>query len=158
MLKSTVRALQALLDGQRVLAIAVQAGSAPYAGLLPFVPLPDRSGVFVHASRMSKHSQGLMEGARVGALIHEPDLPDKDPLQLKRVMFECLVRPLERGSDAWSAGRALYLARFPESRITFNLGDFTLHRLELQSGLYVAGFGRAMQIAPRDIARLALPA
>jgi putative heme iron utilization protein len=157
MLKSTVRALQALLDGQRHVAIAVLAGEVPYAGLLPFAPLADRSGVLIHASRMSRHTQGLGTGARIGTLIHEPDLPDGDPLQIKRAMFECVVTLLERDTPAYESARERYLARFPGSRITFRLRDFNLYRLDFESGLYVAGFGRAMEILPRDIRRLAEP-
>jgi putative heme iron utilization protein len=157
MLKSTVRALQALLDGQRHVAIAVLAGDVPYAGLLPYVALADRSGVLIHASRMSRHTQGLTAGVRMGVLVHEPDLPDGDPLQIKRAMFESVVTPLERDSAEYESGRERYLARFPGSRITFRLRDFNLYRLEFQSGLYVAGFGRAMDILPRDIKRLAEP-
>lgn len=155
MLKSTIRALQALLDEQRVLAIAVEADGVPYAGLLPFAPAVDRSGVFVHASRMARHSQGLVADARIGVLLHEPDLPGKDALQLQRAMFQCIVRPLARASSEWQAGRDLYLARFPEGAVTFDLGDFTLFRLDFKSGLYVAGFGRAIAVPPDDIARLA---
>ena len=153
-LKSTVHAVQSLLAQQRVLALAVQAGGTPYAGLLPFAPLPDRSGVIVHASRLAKHAEGLVTGASVGVLLHEGDAPDKDPLQLQRVTFECTVEPLERASGAWHEARDLYLARFPGSAITFGLGDFTLYRLAFQSGLYVAGFGRAIAIPEPDIARL----
>jgi putative heme iron utilization protein len=155
MLKSTIKALRTLLDEQRVLSLAVLAEGVPYAGLLPFVTLPQHDGVLIHASRLSKHSQGLAEGARVGMLLHEQDGPEKDPLQIKRVTFECVVTPFERKSDAWHAGRERYLARFPDSRITFNLGDFTLYRLEFQHGLYVAGFGRAMEVSPADIRKLA---
>ena len=158
MLKSTVRALQAMLDGQRILTLAVQTPQGPYAGLLPFVPVPGRSGVLVHASRMARHSQGLAAGAHAGILIHEQDAPDKDPLQIERLMFDCTVHPYERKSPDWEAGRALYLARFPDSRITFNLGDFTLYRLDFVAGTYVAGFGRAMDIEPGDLKRLAEPA
>jgi putative heme iron utilization protein len=158
MLKSTVRALQAMLDGQRVLSIAVQTPTGPYAGLLPFVPLPDRSAVLVHASKMARHSQGLLAGAHAGILVHEQDAPDKDPLQIQRLMFDCTVHPFERKSAEWEAGRGLFLTRFPDSRITFNLGDFTLYRLQFVTGTYVAGFGRAMDIEPEDIRRLAEPA
>jgi putative heme iron utilization protein len=154
MLKSTIHAVQSLLAQQRVLALAVQAGGTPYAGLLPFAPLPDRSGVIVHASSLAKHAEGVGTGARVGVLIHEGDAPDKDPLQLQRVTFECRVEPLERSSGAWHEARDRYLSRFPRSAVTFGLGDFTLYRLAFQSGLYVAGFGRAIAIPERDIARL----
>jgi hypothetical protein len=155
MLKSTIRALQSLLDGQRVLAIAVAADGLPCAGLLPFAPAPDRSGVFVHASRLARHSRGLVAGATVGILLHEPDLPGKDPLQLQRAMFECRTSALARDTPEWRAGRDLYLERFPAADVTFDLGDFTLFRLDFTSGLYVAGFGRAIAVSPDDIARLA---
>jgi putative heme iron utilization protein len=155
MLKSTIRALQSLLDDQRVLAIAVAADGVPYAGLLPFAPAPDRSGVFVHASRLARHSRGLAAGSPVGILLHEPDLPGKDPLQLQRAMFECRVTPLARDTSGWQAGRDRYLARFPAAAVTFDLGDFTLFRLEFTAGLYVAGFGRAIAVPADDIARLA---
>jgi heme iron utilization protein len=155
MLKSTARAIRALLDQQRVLSLAVMADGAPYAGLLPFIPLPEYAGVMIHASRMAKHSAGLAADARVGVLLHEQDGAEKDPLQLQRASFECTVQPLERKGEAWLAGRERWLQRFPDSRITFNLGDFTLYRLEFRQGLYVGGFGRAVEISPRDIAKLA---
>jgi hypothetical protein len=155
MLKSTARSIRELLDEQRLLALAVIADGAPYAGLLPFIVLPAYAGVMIHASRLSKHTQGLTEGARVGVLLHEQYAPGKDPLQIKRATFECIVHPLERKSAEWEQGRAWYLERFPDSRITFNLGDFTLYRLEFQKGLWVGGFGRAVEIAPDDVPKIA---
>jgi len=155
MLKSTARSIRELLDEQRLLALAVIADGAPYAGLLPFIVLPAYAGVMIHASRLSKHTQGLTAGARVGVLLHEQYASGKDPLQIKRATFECIVHPLERKSAEWEEGRAWYLERFPDSRITFNLGDFTLYRLEFQKGLWVGGFGRAVEIEPEDIAKIA---
>jgi hypothetical protein len=68
--------------------------------------------------------------------------------------FECAVHPLERNGEEWTAERERYLARFPGSRITFRLSDFTLYRLEFRQGLWVGGFGRAVEITPRDVAKL----
>jgi hypothetical protein len=155
MLKSTARLVRTLLDGERVLSLAVLVEGAPFAGLLPFVPLSDYSGVMIHASRLSRHTAGLTAGARAAVLLHEQDGPDKDPLQIRRATFECLVRPYERKSDAWVEARSRYLERFPDSRITFNLGDFTLYRLEFRQGLYVGGFGRAVEIEPGDLPKIA---
>ena len=45
--------------------------------------------------------------------------------------------------------------RFPGSRITFRLSDFTLYRLEFRQGLWVGGFGRAVEITASDIRKLA---
>lgn len=154
MLKSTRREVRALLDRQRVLTLAVLVDGAPYAALLPFAPLEDWSGVVVHASSLARHARGLHPEARVGVLVHEGDAPDRDPLQLPRVTFDSRVVALERGAGPWHDARRRYLARFPGSAVTFELGDFTLHCLQFESGLYVAGFGRAIALPPGDIRRL----
>ena len=149
MLKSTRRDVRALLDRQRVLTLAVLVDGAPYAALLPFAPLADRSGTIVHASSLARHARGLVPNANVSVLLHESDAPDRDPLQLPRVTLDSRVVPLERGTERWHEARRRYLARFPGSAVTFELGDFTLHCLLFESGLYVAGFGRAIAL-PRD--------
>ena len=59
-----------------------------------------------------------------------------------------------RRLPAWTAGRARYVARFPDSHVTFELGDFTLHRLEFLRGVYVEGFARAIAVPADDIRRL----
>jgi len=155
MIKATARTIRQLLDGQRVLTLAVISDGAPFAGLLPFVPLADYSEVLVHASRLSKHGAALAAGGRAGILLFEQDGPDKDPLQLKRATFDCDVRGFERKGEEWLAGRELYLRRFPDSRITFNLGDFTLYRLGFREGLFVGGFGRAVEVPPGDLPKIA---
>ena len=155
MIKRTIEEIRTLLDDQRLLALAVIVKDLPYAGLMPFSVLPDRSGVLVHASALSKHSRGLSDGGRATVLLHEQYGPDKDPLQIKRLTLECVVHPLERKSETWEAARDSYMERFPKSRITFKLRDFTLYRLEFKQGLYVAGFGQAIDIEPADIAQFA---
>ena len=156
MLKSTIRDLRALFDEQRVLSLALTLPpeGAPYAGLLPFVAAPGRTGLLVRASKLARHSRGLTEGAQVCVLIHEKDDETKDPLQLKRVMLECVVQPLARDTAEWIAARDLDLERFPSAAISIGLTDFSMYRLALQSGMYVAGFGRAIALPPEDIARL----
>ena len=157
MLKSTIRDLRALFDEQRVLSLALTLppDGAAYAGLLPFIM--DTGGVafLVRASKLARHSRGLIAGARVCVLIHEKDDESKDPLQLKRVTFECDVEPLAAETPAWNEARERYLARFPSAELTLGLTDFRIYRLVPQTGMYVAGFGRAIALPPEDIARLA---
>ncbi len=155
MLKSTARTIRELFDAQRLLSLAIIADDRPYVGLLPFVPLPRYEGVLVHASRLSRHGAALAAGGTASVLLHEQDGPDQDPLQIKRATFECDVTPLVRKGEEWLAGRERYLGRFPDSRITFNLGDFTLYRLGLREGVYVGGFGRAVDIPAKDLGKLA---
>ena len=87
-------------------------------------------------------------------LIHEKDAATKDPLQLKRVTFECTVEPLARETAEWIAARDRYLERFPSAELTVGLTDFQMYRLVPDSGMYVAGFGRAIALLLEDIARL----
>jgi hypothetical protein len=73
-------------------------------------------------------------------------------------MLKSTVRALQSMLDRSAVlVHASKLARFPDSRVTFGLGDFTLYRLQFVAGTYVAGFGRAMDIEPQDIRRLAEP-
>jgi putative heme iron utilization protein len=156
MLKSTIRDLHSLFTEQRVLSLALTLppdGTA-YAGLLPFLMETGRTAFLVRASKLARHSKGLTAGARVCVLIHEKDGESKDPLQLKRVTFECTVEPLARDTPEWTAGRERYLARFPSAELTLGLTDFQMYRLVPESGMYVAGFGRAIALPPEDIARL----
>ena len=156
MLKSTIRDLQSLFTEQRVLSLALTLppDGAAYAGLLPFIMDPGRTAFLVRASKLARHSRGLTEGARVCVLIHEKDDDSKDPLQLKRVTFECSVEPLARDTPEWDAARDRYLERFPSAELTLGLTDFQVYRLVPESGMYVAGFGRAIALPLEDIARL----
>ena len=157
MLKSTIRDLRALFDEQRVLnlALTLPPDGAAYAGLLPFIMDTSRVAFLVRASKLARHSRGLTADARVCVLIHEKDDASKDPLQLQRVTFECTVEPLAAETLEWNAARERYLARFPSAELTLGLTDFRIYRLVPQTGMYVAGFGRAIALPPEDIARLA---
>jgi heme iron utilization protein len=156
MLKSTIRDLHALFTEQRVLSLALTLppDGIAYAGLLPFIMDAGRTAFLVRASKLARHSRGLIAGARVCVLIHEKDDETKDPLQLKRVTFECTVEQLGRDTAEWAAARDRYLARFPSAEITLGLTDFQMYRLVPESGMYVAGFGRAIALPADDIARL----
>ncbi len=138
--------LRDLLTQQRVLSLAVLVDGAPYVGLLPFVMLPGYSAALVHASALAKHTAGLKEGAPFSLLIHQPDHPDTDPQQLPRVTLQGTVRLFGKKTAEYMGGRVLYIAKFPDSQQTFELGDFNLYALAVESGRYVAGFGRIYNV------------
>lgn len=156
MLKSTIRDVRSLFTEQRVLSLAlsIPPDDHAYVGLLPFILDLERMALLVRASKLARHSRGLIEGARVCVLIHEKDDETKDPLQLKRVTFECTVEQLARDTSEWMAARDRYLERFPSAELTLGLTDFQMFRLVPDSGMYVAGFGRAIALPAEDIARL----
>ncbi|HNB55264.1 MAG TPA: hypothetical protein PK530_25155, partial [Anaerolineales bacterium] len=76
--------LKFLLTKQRVGTLAVLIDEKPFTGLLPFVSLPHFGAVIIQASNLAKHTPGLVDGAPFSFLIHLPDDPKSDPLQLAR--------------------------------------------------------------------------
>ncbi|NNG16389.1 MAG: hypothetical protein HKM89_07905 [Gemmatimonadales bacterium] len=147
--------LRELLSSQRLLSLSVLIDGAPYAGLLPYTFVPEHGAVLVHASKLARHTRGLEPGARFSMVIHRPDRPDADPLQVPRVTLEGTVEVLERGTDDYREGQRSYIARFPSSEQTFQLGDFNLYHLRFEKGRYVGGFARAVNVTARDVKLLA---
>ena len=145
--------LRDLLDRCRVLSLGVLVDGAPYVGLLPFATTADRHSLLVHASGLARHTRGLGDGAPYSALIHLPDA-EGDPLQIGRVTFSGEVRRLQERTPEHDAARDRFLARFPDSAQTFELGDFGLYALRMREGRLVAGFARARNVSPGDLSTL----
>ena len=149
--------LKQLLEGQRVLSLAVLVNQEPTIGLLPFAIVPDHSGVLVHVSSLAKHARGLSPGAGVSILIHQSEEAVGDPLQVPRVTLDAEVKELRRGSPEYEDAKTRYLARFPQAAVTFGLGDFKLFVLRFSSGRFVEGFARATDISVDDLRAMAAP-
>ena len=139
--------LEKLLFGQRLIALALVVDGEPVVGLLPYAVAVDRSALYVHASRLARHSEGLKAGARWSGAIHEPDSAGTDPLQVPRLILEGSVTPLVEGSPELELGARAFLSRFPGAALTLSLPDFTLHRLGLEGGRMILGFGRALNLS-----------
>lgn len=145
-----------LLIGRRVLSLAVvDRSQRPVIGMVPFVAEVDLGSALIHVSRLAPHGKILTNGAAFAALIHGSDDIELQPGQIPRVRFNGRAELLERGTVAHTAGRGSYLERFPESEVTFGLGDFDLYRLRFESGRLVAGFARTVNLKPQTLARLA---
>jgi putative heme iron utilization protein len=139
-------ALRELLAGQRVLALGVVAEGEPIVGLLPYAVAPGFEAVYVQASRLARHARGLVAGAPFGAVIHEPDGPAADPLQIPRLTLEGIVHPVSGGDAGHEAAMHTFLRRFPAAAATLSLPDFSLYRLEIRGGRLIRGFGQALNL------------
>jgi hypothetical protein len=155
--RQVLEAIRDLVASNRVLSLAVVIDGEPEASLLPYAVRPDYGALYVQASALARHSQGLQPGARVGVLIHENDKAEADPLQIRRMTLQATVAVLDRESAAFAAARELFVARFPGAEMTLSLGDFNLYELTFGRGRYVAGFAQAFNVGPdsfRDITAL----
>jgi putative heme iron utilization protein len=145
--------LKHLLTEQRIASLAVLIEGKPFASMVPFALTEDSSAALVHASSMARHSAGLQADAPFALLIHETDhSAEVNPAQLGRISLEGTVRPLSREEPAYAAGQHGYLEKFPKSQITFQLADFTLYELRIESARLVAGFAKTFDLTTPDLA------
>jgi len=147
-------ALKGLLGRQQVLSLAVVVDGEPVIGLLPFACAPDFSALIVHTSRLARHTRGLWDGAPFDALIHAPESPDLDPLQVPRATLQGRVVALPDAGPEVDAARTAYQKRLPSAEITLGLGDFRFFRLEIERGRLVAGFAQAAGITKETLRQL----
>jgi len=144
--------LASLLANQRVATLAIMVEGSPYASLVPFAMTEAFEAALIHTSRLAKHSEGLTSGAPFSVLIHQPDCqPETNPAQLARVTLKGWIEPLGEDTGDYTAARDLYLAKFPKSAMTFQLGDFTLYTLRVESCRFIAGFGKAFDVTPAEL-------
>jgi putative heme iron utilization protein len=147
--------LRTLLTSRRVLALAVVADGEPIIGLLPYALTRDARALVVHASRMARHTRGLLAQGAFDALIHEPDLEGVDPMQVQRVTLRGRVRAVAQDDPDHVETRAVYLAKFPDAEPITALGDFGFYRLEIEAGRLVTGFAGAANVTQDVLGRLA---
>ena len=149
--------LRELLTGRRVLALALVADGEPVLGMVPFAAEADLSAVIIHVSRLAPHGRALASGAPFAVLIHGLDAPELNPGEIPRVRLSGCAEQVPRDSAGYPAARTAYLDRFPDSAVTFTLGDFELYRLHFDSGRLVAGFARTVNLRPETLRRAAGP-
>lgn len=147
--------LKSLLVDERLVTLGLLVEGEPVAGLLPFAVAEDFSAIYVQASGLARHARGLTSGARFSAVVHRPDGPDADPLQIPRVIFEGVVDPLDRERPELEPAIKVFVARFPSAAMTLALPGFSLYRLEVESARVVAGFGSAANLTAADFRALA---
>jgi len=145
-----------LLTRQRLLALAVLVETRPVVGLMPFVYDRERAALYIQASRLARHSQGLLQGAAWSGVVHEPDSAESDPLQVPRLLLEGRVEPLAGDETEFAPAARMFLSRFSGAAMTLALPDFGLFRLALDGGRLVLGFGAALNISRSHFQDLAI--
>ncbi len=148
--------LRHLLTRVRVLSLAVVDGAhQPVVGMVPFAVEPGFAATLVHVSRLAPHGKELRDGAPFAVLIQGSDDGEIPPGQIPRVRLNGTAELLNRGTSAYAAACAVFLERFPDSELTFGLGDFDLYRLAFERGRLVAGFARTVNLRPESLIQLA---
>lgn len=143
--------LRELIGNQRYAALATLHNGVPAISMVAYA-LDGASGLLLHISALAQHTGDLRANPQTALLVCQPDSGETNPQLLHRVSIDGIAHEIPRDSADYEQAKAVYLARLPESTITFSLGDFSLFRIVPSSGRFVAGFGRAYDIAASDIA------
>ncbi len=149
------RLLLRLIRTHRVAGLGTLRDGVPYVSMIAYTPAEDLSSLLIHASRLAHHTQDILQDSRCSLLIAETDDGSRDPQILARVTLSGNARPLEQDDPGYESARALYLRKFPETEFLFQLGDFSLYRIAISEGRFVAGFGKAFTISRHDLVRAA---
>lgn len=115
--------------------------------MVPFVLAPERGELLIHVSALATHTRDLQEHPRASLLVMAEADAQTPPQALPRVALQVQATVLPREGDAYASAKAAYLARFPDSAVTFELADFSIVALAPLSARLVAGFGRAHGLA-----------
>jgi len=109
----------------------------PFGSVMPY-GLDDLGRPIFLVSTMAMHTQNLQVDPRASLLVTQPDTSG-DPLGASRVTLVGNVVPVPEPEVA--AARALYLARYANSKYWVEFEDFSFYRMDVVDVYYVGGFG-----------------
>ncbi len=147
--EDTRTALAALLRKERGAHLATLRQGAPMASMTLYLPEPGFAGFLVHVSRLAWHTQDMAQEPRVALSISETDDGRADPFTLMRISIrgEAVNLPGDQAEL-----KELWLKRFPEQEINFQLADFSFWRIRPRDARFVAGFGRIHNLSAAQLA------
>ena len=125
------------------LATLMPGSGDPYCSLVNVATVADGAPLML-LSKLAIHTKNLLADARVSLMLDERK--EGDPLEGARVMLmgSCSEK---RDSSAASA----YLRRHPEAEQFAGFADFAYYRIDIARAHLVAGFGRIVDLTPKDI-------
>jgi putative heme iron utilization protein len=148
----TGRALARLIRQQRVAHLGTLRGGAPLVSMTLFIAQQDLSAFYVHVSRLAWHTQDMLQDPRVALSIAETDDGRPDPFTLMRVSIRGEASQLPPDQQEL---KRLWLARFPEQAVNFELADFSFWKIAPRDARFVAGFGRIHNLSAAGLRALA---
>ena len=143
--------LARLIRSTRIAALGTLHAGEPNLAMVAYAFAGDFSAFYVHVSRLGKHTTDMENDSRIRLLITETDDQRPDPQTLARVSIRGIAGILPRTNPNYAQVKNIYLQRFPEAEQFFQLGDFNIWKITPGGGRFVAGFGRAFNLAPEAL-------
>ena len=140
------RLARSLLRRSRQGALATLAANGdPYCSLVNLASHPDGSPILL-ISRLALHTQNILGDARVSLMLDER--AEGDPLEGARIMLA--GRAEQAGAEQLALLRRRYLSAHPSAETFVNFKDFAFFRIRPAGAHLVAGFGRIVDLEPRQ--------
>lgn len=147
--------LARLIRDTRIAALGTIHDGEPNLAMVAVAIEEDFSAFYIHVSRLGKHTGDMEQHPHVSLLLTEADDGRADPQTLARVSIQGTADMIPRTDSHYPQIKNTYLKRFPEAEQLFSLGDFNLWRITPKGGRFVAGFGRAFNLVPEMLAKVA---
>jgi putative heme iron utilization protein len=124
----------------------ITADGKPNGSYAPFIM--DDSGVFyIFISQLASHTQDLLDNPYISILMAEDEQNSRQIFARKRASYSCQCRAIDKEDPNYESRLDLFETRFGNvMSLLRTLPDFILFKLEVQSGSFVQGFGKAYEI------------
>jgi heme iron utilization protein len=133
-----------LREGRSGALATLMSGSGdPYCSLVNVASTVEGAPLLL-LSRLALHTKNILADGRVSLMLDERK--PGDPLEGARVMLSGVAAPTQDPE-----ARRRYLDRQPEANLFAGFGDFGFYRIALKGAHLVAGFGRIVDLTPRDL-------
>ena len=156
MKQDMLQKLNHLINSRQVAAMGTLRNSAPQVSMVLYLPHPDFSAFYIHISQLAIHTQDLIRDNRVSLMISESESPRKNPQALARISINGRAAALQHSYPGYAELQHRYLARYPKSRIQFELSDFLMFRILPLEARYVAGFGKIYDLDLQNLMNAAI--
>ena len=144
-----------LVLAQRWAAVATAGANGPLASMVAYAPEPNLSGLIIFVSHLAQHTRDMLATPRVSLAVTAPDTGGGDPQLLPRASLQGTASEITRDSEDFAAAAAVYVGRFPQSAMRFELADFVLLRLVVDEVRFVGGFARATSFSGEELRKAA---
>lgn len=139
--KAAKKLLREGLSG--ALATLMPGSGDPYCSLVNVATAHDGSPLLL-ISKLAVHTKNILADPRASLMLDERK--PGDPLEGARVML--MGRVVATGD---ANARARYLSRHPEAEMFAGFADFAIYRMDIERAHLVAGFGRIVDLAGREV-------
>lgn len=147
--------LQDLLNKSQTIQMAtLSAHGLPAISYAPFVR-DTAGGFYIFVSGLASHTQDLLRNPHVAVMLIADEQASRQIFARTRATWQCIAELVGRDEVIFAQMLDALESRFGSVvKLLRGLGDFTLFRLQPQSGRFVMGFGQAFELTGEGLQTL----